>query len=79
MKSTTVMLLAALIVLIGRWAQGKTVPATIVVGGLFSALFLSVLAGPYPQLAAGFAWLFFTGAALTYIGPVLANTQKAAK
>jgi hypothetical protein len=79
MKSTTIMLTTALIVLIGRWSQGKGVEASVVVGGLFSALFLSFIDGSYPKLANGFAWLFFTGAVLTYLGPVLANTQKGGK
>lgn len=75
-KPQNLVLIAATIVLLGRWSQGKKVTAGIVVGGLFSALLISLMADAAPKLAQGFALLFFAGAALTYIGPLLTNTTK---
>jgi hypothetical protein len=76
MKPQNYVLLAATIVLLGRWSQGKKVTAGIVVGGLFSALLISIMSSAAPKLAKGFALLFLVGASLTYIGPLLTNTTK---
>jgi hypothetical protein len=76
MKSATIVLLTSIIVLLGRWSQGKKVEAKIVVGGIFAALIISILDSTQPQLAKGFALLFLTGASLTYIGPILTNATK---
>lgn len=76
MKPQDLVLLASSIVLLGRWSQGKKVTPAIVVGGLFSALLISIMAGAAPKLAKGFALLFLVGASLTYIGPLLSNTSK---
>lgn len=76
MKSSTIVLLTAVMVLLGRWSQGKKVEAKIVVGGVFAALLISLLDASQPKLARGFALLFFAGAALTYVGPILTNATK---
>lgn len=76
MRSSSIVLVTAVIVLLGRWSQGKKVEATIVVGGLFAALMISMLDSAQPKLARGLAWLIFTSAALTYLGPILVNAQK---
>lgn len=71
MRSSTIMLLAALFVMLGRWSQGKTFDAKVIVGGLFAALIISMMDSADPKLARGFAWLFFVSAALTYLDPIL--------
>lgn len=74
MKASSIVLVAALIVLLGRWSQGKKIEATIVVGGLFSALIISMIDGSQPKIAKGFAYIFLAVATLTYIGEILNNT-----
>lgn len=74
MKASSIVLLTALLVLLGKWSKGEKVEAKIVVGGLFSALLISLLDSSQPKLARGFAFLFLAGAALTYLGPILGNT-----
>ena len=76
MRSSTIVLLTSVLVLLGRWSQGKKVEAKIVVGGIFAALLISLLDSTQPKLARGFALLFLAGAALTYVGPILTNATK---
>lgn len=76
MKASNIVLLTAIMVLLGRWSQGKKVEAKIVVGGIFAALLISLMDSSQPKLAKGFAYLFLTGASLTYLGPILTNAQK---
>jgi len=71
MRASSVMLLAALFVLLGRWAKGQTFDARVIVGGIFAALIISIMDGFDSKLAKGFAWLFFVSAALTYLDPIL--------
>jgi hypothetical protein len=74
MRASSIVLLTALIVLLGKWSKGESVNAKIIVGGLFAALMISMLDSAQPKLAKGFAWLFFAGAALNYTGSILGNT-----
>lgn len=75
MKASDLVLLAAVIVLIGRWAQNKSIKASEVVGGLFAALIIGLMDnGAGHKLALAFAWLFVVGASLTALEPVLTNT-----
>jgi hypothetical protein len=70
MNSSTIVLLAAVIVLIGKWSQGKKVNATIIVGGIFAALMISMMDSAAPSLAKGFAYLFLVTAFLTYANDI---------
>jgi hypothetical protein len=75
MKASDLVLLAALIVLLGRWANGKSVKASEVVGGLFAALVIGLLDnGSGHKLAMAFAWLFVVGGSLSALEPILKNT-----
>lgn len=71
MRASTIMILAALFVLLGRWAKGQTFEAKVIIGGLFAALIISMIDSANPKLARGFAWLFFVSAVLTYLDPIL--------
>lgn len=74
MKASNIILLAALLVLMGKWSRNQKVTSGIIVGGLFSALVISILDSSQPKLARGFAYLFLVAAALEYLSPILGNT-----
>jgi hypothetical protein len=76
MRASTIVMLAAIIVLLGKWSQGKSVDYKIIVGGIFSALIISIIDGSQPGLAKGFAYLFLVGAALTYTDSILKGVSK---
>lgn len=72
-QSTVMLILAALIVLLGRWARGqkfdwKVGPAIVVV-----ILFISILETASAELAKGLATLAFVAALLTYAPDLLSN------
>lgn len=79
MKASSIVLLAAVVTLLGKWSKGQSVNAGIIVGGLFSALIISVMDSSQPKLARGFAYLFLAGATLEYLGSILGNTQQQTK
>ena len=71
MKSSSIVILTALFIMLGRWAKGQSVDSKIIIGGLFAALVISIMDESAPKLARGFAWLFFVSAVLTYLDPIL--------
>jgi hypothetical protein len=82
MRAMTVMALAVLLFIIHRWATNKpAVTLPVVLSGLFAITVIALLdTGRTEEIARGFAWLFFAGAAYNAI-PDLAkasNTYAAA-
>lgn len=69
MRASTVMLLAVLLFVVHRWATNqKAVDAKTVVEAVFAVLVIAMLdQGRTEQIARGFAWLFFIGAAYTAV------------
>lgn len=76
MKASSIVLLAAVITLLGKWSKGQKVSAGIIVGGLFSALIISMMDSAQPKLAKGFAYLFLAVASLEYLSSILGNTTQ---
>jgi hypothetical protein len=66
-RASTIMLVAALLYLVHRWATNKTaVDPKIVVEVAFAVLVIALLdQGETEPVAKGFAWLFLAGAAYT--------------
>lgn len=76
MKASSIVILAAVLTLLGKWSKGESVNSGIIVGGLFSALIISVMDSSQPKIARGFAYLFLAGATLEYLGTILGNTAE---
>jgi hypothetical protein len=57
MKSTTVIIIASVIVVTGRWARGKQVDTSVVVGGIVLALIIEIMSISAEPIADKFAWL----------------------
>ena len=79
MRASTIMLAAALLYLVHRWASNqKAVDPKIVVEAAFAVLVIALLdQGETEPVAKGFAWLFLAGAAyaaLPTIGKVTKTT-----
>ena len=74
MDTTTSALLTTVIVVAGSWADDKQVTARMVLGGVFLAIVLAVLAKADEKLARGFALLVLITATLTYGAKVVEAT-----
>lgn len=72
MSATTIMFLAIVVALVGRWAHNQTtVTAKGVVGAIFALVFVGVLDhGNTEQIAKGFAWLFLVAVLLSNNSPL---------
>ena len=80
MKASSLILLAAIIALLGRWAADKPIKSTEIVGALFAALIIGIMDnGSGHKLAMAFAWLFVVAASLTSLEPILTNTTASGK
>jgi hypothetical protein len=81
MRASTIMLLAALLYLVHRWATNKkTIDAKTVVEAAFAILVIAMLdQGRTEPVATGFAWLFFAGAAYTAVPSIAKATTAAPK
>ncbi len=65
MNATTVMALAIVLYIISRWARNQpAVNVGVVLSGLLAIFIIALLdQGKTAEIARGFAWLFFIGAA----------------
>ena len=74
MRASTIMLVAAFLYVVHRWATNKrAVDAKTVVEATFAVLVIALLdQGETEPVARGFAWLFFAAAAYT-AAPVLGS------
>lgn len=66
MDTTTSAVAAGLIVVAGRWSQGKGLDAKALLGAGFLAIGLTILASINEPLARGFALLVLVSVLLTY-------------
>jgi hypothetical protein len=73
------MFLAIILYIIARWSRNEpAVSIQVVVSGAFAILIIALLDhGRTEEIAKGFAWLFFIGAAYNAI-PALGNVTKTA-
>jgi hypothetical protein len=71
MDTTTSMLLAGSLVVIGRWVQDKPVNARIVIGIVGSALFLSLVSQADERLAKSFGAMVLLTATFVYAPAIL--------
>lgn len=78
MRASTIMLIAALLFLVHRWATNQhAVDARIIVESAFAILVVAMLdQGRTEEIARGFAWLFLIGAAYTAL-PSIARAASA--
>ncbi len=76
MRASTIMLIAALLYVVHRWATNKqAVDARTVIEAAFAILVIAMLdQGRTEPAARGFAWLFLLGAAYVTI-PVIATAS----
>jgi hypothetical protein len=86
MNATTVMIVAILAAVIGRWAHDQpTASVKSVVESAFAILVIALLdSGRTEAVAKGFAWLFLAAVLLSNNSPVtgiakIVNAQKAGK
>jgi hypothetical protein len=83
MRASTLMLVAAVLYVVHRWASNeKAVDGKIIVEAAFAVLVIAMLdQGRTEPVATGFAWLFLIGAAYTAIPSIAkaAGTTTAAK
>jgi hypothetical protein len=70
MDTTTSAVTSGLIVVAGRWAQGKGLDAKVLLGAGFMAIGLTVLASINEPLARGFSVLVLVSVLLTYGIPI---------
>jgi hypothetical protein len=70
MDTNTSMVLTGVIVAGGQWAQSKTIPIKIVVGGGIAAIFLAAISATNDKLARQFALLILVGAIFAYGIPI---------
>ena len=77
MRASTIMLVAALLYLVHRWASNqKAVDPKIVAEAAFAVLVIALLdQGETEPVARGFAWLFLAGAAYTAL-PTIGKVTK---
>jgi hypothetical protein len=83
MSAVVIMALAVILYIIHRWATNKpAVTLPIVLSGLFAIFIIALLdQGQTAEIARGFAWLFFIGAAYNAIPAftgAIASAQTAA-
>lgn len=71
MDTTTSMLLAGSLVIVGRWTQNKPINARIVIGIVGSALFLSLIGQANEELARAFGGIVLITAVFTYAPGIL--------
>ena len=76
MRASVVMLVAIVLYVIARWSKNKpAVTIGVVVQGALAVLIIALLdQGQTEEIAKGFAWLFFIGAAYNAF-PALANVS----
>jgi hypothetical protein len=73
MRASYVMALAVLLFVIARWSRNQDNALTIgvVLSGVFAVFVIALLdQGRTAEIAKGFAWLFFLGAAYNAIPPI---------
>lgn len=70
MNTTNAVLMTGLLVVAGRWADGKPLDIKLAVGTAGLALFLAVMNASQPELAGKFAVLVLVGAVFLY-GPTI--------
>lgn len=68
MNTTNITVLTAVTVVAGRWSQGKTFDAKVVIGAVVITVLLFVGSTVAPSVAEPLAWLAFVAALLNY-GP----------
>lgn len=71
MDTTTEMLLAGSIIVIGRWTQNKGINARTIIGIVGSAVFLSLIGQADDQLAKAFGGIVLISAVFMYGVPIL--------
>lgn len=83
MDAITAATTTAVIVIVGRWTQGKGLEAKIVIGAGFYAIMLSVIESSQPDFAGKIAALVLVTALLLYMIPITKalgyNTSKPGK
>lgn len=70
MSPTTAVVLIGIIVAAGRWSENKPMDIQIVIGVLFLAIALSVMAEANPQVGKGFSYLILVTVVLRYAIPI---------
>jgi predicted MFS family arabinose efflux permease len=70
MNTTSLIVLTGLVVVVGRWAQGKNFDSKVVIGAVIVIIFLFVAQEFVPEVATPLAALALVAALLTYAVPI---------